>query len=89
MQPVLDETVVGRNHFWMKTVLDESVFGRVFSYLDESVPKPAECRMHNSRCLRRGLVRIHQSCWDPLNEAYSWPELLHNAAREAKHSADP
>ena len=28
MKPVLDENVIGRNHFWMKVFLDESVFGR-------------------------------------------------------------
>ena len=27
MKPVLDESVVGRNHFWMKMSLDETVFG--------------------------------------------------------------
>ena len=27
MKPVLDENVNGRNHFWMKVSLDETVFG--------------------------------------------------------------
>ena len=48
MKPVLDENVIGRNHFWMKvswmklsSVLDESGFGRkcfwMKVFLDESV----------------------------------------------------
>ena len=40
MKKVWDETVIGRNHFWMKVSLDEPVFGwlswtKVF--VDESV----------------------------------------------------
>ena len=26
-ETVLDENVIGRNHFWMKVSLDETVFG--------------------------------------------------------------
>ena len=29
MKPVLDESVVGRNHFWMKVSLDEIVWMKV------------------------------------------------------------
>ena len=49
MKPVLDGSVIGRNHFWMKVSLDETVFGRkcfwmkvfldeCFCNLDESEP---------------------------------------------------
>ena len=59
------------------------------SQCQSDLPRSAECRMHTARCLRHGLVRIGQSCRGPLNEACSWPELMHSAAREAKRSGDP
>ena len=33
MKPVLDESVVGRNHFWMKVSLDETVFWMKMSWM--------------------------------------------------------
>ena len=43
MKPVLDESVVGRNHFWMKLFWMKWFWTKVFldeffSNLDESVP---------------------------------------------------
>ena len=34
---VLDESVVGRKRFWMKVSLDETVWMKLSSVLDESV----------------------------------------------------